>query len=143
MDYEAKIKQNIKDRRESLGVTRTEMARRLDISLYAYRKLESGDTRIFTKSFRNFAEQTDTSPIDLVNGYGTSDEKTGQLERTIQEMKERHLKETEELQKRIEDQDRQIRLLIQAAKDKDDVIESNKKLIRQYERRLEETGSEV
>lgn len=143
MDYEAKIKQNIKDRRESLGVTRTEMARRLDISLFAYRKLESGDTRIFTKSFRNFAEQTNTPLIDLVNGYGASDERTGQLERTILEMKERHLKEIEDLKKKIEDLDRQIRLLIQAARDKDDVIESNKKLIRQYERRLEEAGSEV
>lgn len=133
---EATIKENIRNRRESLGISQTEMARRLDISLNAYRKLEKGKTRIFTSSFRAFAEETRTSVIDLVSGYRNSDG-SGNGIGTEQS------KIIEELTAEISRLRKEITSLSASLKDKDDVIDSNKKLIRQYERRLEENDSEV
>lgn len=133
---EATIKENIRNRRESLGISQTEMARRLDISLNAYRKLEKGKTRIFTNSFRAFAEETRTSVIDLVSGYNHSD---GSENGNITEQ----TKVIEELTAEISRLRKEISSLSASLKDKDDVIDSNKKLIRQYERRLEENDPEV
>ena len=100
MDEETRIKENIRNRRESLGISQTEMARRLDISLNAYRKLEKGKTRIFTNSFRAFAEETSTTVVELVTGYRHDDrqaEEAALLEARIQEAEAGHRKETERL----------------------------------------------
>ena len=43
---DATIKNNLEKKRNELGLSQTEMARRLEISLNAYRKLEKGKTRI-------------------------------------------------------------------------------------------------
>lgn len=143
---EAAIKKNIRNRRESLGISQTEMARRLDISLNAYRKLEKGKTRIFTNSFRAFAEETSTSVIDLVSGYSHSDgseKDRAFFESRIHEIETEHSKVIEEMSSEISRLRKEISSLSASLKDKDDVIDSNKKLIRQYERRLEENDSEV
>lgn len=46
---DATIKNNLEKKRNELGLSQTEMARRLEISLNAYRKLEKGKTRILNE----------------------------------------------------------------------------------------------
>lgn len=63
------IKVNLERKRNELGLSQTEMARRLDISLNAYRKLEKGKTRILNEHVGRFAEETGVSVAELVNGF--------------------------------------------------------------------------
>lgn len=66
---DATIKNNLEKKRNELGLSQTEMARRLEISLNAYRKLEKGKTRILNEHVGKFAEKTGTSVAELVNGF--------------------------------------------------------------------------
>lgn len=66
---DATIKNNLEKKRNELGLSQTEMARRLEISLNAYRKLEKGKTRILNEHVEKFAEKTGTSVAELVNGF--------------------------------------------------------------------------
>lgn len=50
---DATIKNNLEKKRNELGLSQTEMARRLEISLNAYRKLEKGKTRILNEHVGN------------------------------------------------------------------------------------------
>jgi Helix-turn-helix. len=134
---EGQIKTNIQKKRISLGCTQTEMAKRLDISLNAYRKLESGKTKIFSNSFKKFTEVTETSFSELVDGFsGTTFEKeVRQLkdgyDQKILELQKEHAEEVQRLQN-------QIKANAATLKDKEDINISDKKLIAQYERRIEE-----
>jgi GGDEF domain-containing protein len=58
---DATIKGNILRKRTELRLSQKEMAARLDISLNAYRKIESGKTRIINEHVQAFAERTGTS----------------------------------------------------------------------------------
>ena len=76
MDEEKLIKQKIKATRERKGYTRKEMAERLNLSVQGYSNLETGQTSLFTKSFRAFAEETEIPICELVSGLSYSEIET-------------------------------------------------------------------
>ncbi|MBQ0144769.1 MAG: helix-turn-helix domain-containing protein [Bacteroidales bacterium] len=146
MDEETRIKENIRRRRNNLGITQTEMARLLDITLHAYRKLESGDTRIFTKSFRTFARETETPINELVTGFSIEEGKDlmqlrEEFDRKMDSVSKSHNEEVRELSAVNLRLQKEIIKLEAMIRDKDDIIRTDKKLIRQYEKRISKLES--
>ena len=133
---DATIKSNLERKRNELGLSQTEMARRLEISLNAYRKLEKGKTRILNEHVEKFAEKTGTSVAELVNGFepisslsvGLNDIKEN-YDKKFRVLEEGYIKEISMLRKEIE-------RLTEKIKDKDELISINRKLICRYEEEL-------
>ncbi|HBN02180.1 MAG TPA: hypothetical protein DD383_06185 [Rikenellaceae bacterium] len=133
---DATIKSNLEKKRNELGLSQTEMARRLEISLNAYRKLEKGKTRILNEHVEKFAEKTGTSVAELVNGFepisslsvGLNDIKEN-YDKKFRVLEEGYIKEISMLREEIE-------RLTEKIKDKDEIISINRKLICRYEEEL-------
>ncbi len=132
----ATIKNNLEKKRNELGLSQTEMARRLEISLNAYRKLEKGNTRILNEHVEKFAEKTGTSVAELVNGFepinsamtGLNDVKEN-YDKKLRVLEDGYIKEIVMLKAEIERLNEKLR-------DKDEIISINRKLIRRYEKEL-------
>lgn len=139
---DATIKNNLEKKRNELGLSQTEMARRLEISLNAYRKLEKGKTRILNEHVEKFAEKTGTSVAELVNGFepissakaGLNDVKES-YDKKLRELEDGYLKDIAALKTEIEHLKEKIR-------DKDEIISMNRKLILRYEEDLKLKGRE-
>ncbi len=130
------IKSNILKRRSDLGLTQTEMARRLGISLTAYRKIESGKTRILNSQLAKIAETTDTPLETLVVGFTPVDPANYSLEE-IRETYEDRLRDLNSSYMREHESLREeIRRLEERLRDKDEIIENNRKLISHLEKEL-------
>ena len=133
---DATIKNNLEKKRNELGLSQTEMARRLEISLNAYRKLEKGKTRILNEHVEKFAEKTGTSVAELVNGFeprnsamvGLNDVKEN-YDKKLRVLEDGYIKEIAMLKTEIERLNDKI-------KDKDEIISMNRKLILRYEKEL-------
>ena len=130
---DATIKSNLEKKRNELGLSQTEMARRLEISLNAYRKLEKGRTRILNEHVGKFAEKVGVSVAELVNGFepinsvqvGLNDVKEN-YDRKLRVLEDGYLKEIAVLKAEIE-------RLNDKLSDKDEIININRKLISRYE----------
>ncbi|MBQ2530914.1 MAG: helix-turn-helix transcriptional regulator [Bacteroidales bacterium] len=61
--------ENLRKARTARGMTKTELAKRLEISLPAYRKIESGQTRIINSHYEKCAEILGIPLIELINGF--------------------------------------------------------------------------
>lgn len=61
--------ENLRKVRTARGMTKTELAKRLEISLPAYRKIESGQTRIINSHYEKCAEILGIPLIELINGF--------------------------------------------------------------------------
>ena len=61
--------ENLRKARTPRGMTQTELAKRLEISLPAYRKIESGQTRIINSNYEKCAEILGIPLIELINGF--------------------------------------------------------------------------
>ena len=127
---DATIKNNLEKKRNELGLSQTEMARRLEISLNAYRKLEKGKTRILNEHVGKFAEKTGTSVAELVNGF----EPISSATERINDIKERDLEDG--YIKTIASLKADIERLNERLQDKDEIISMNRKLILRYEKEL-------
>lgn len=109
---------NLRKARVARGLTQTEIAQRLDISLTAYQKIESGKTNIINKHYAQCAEELDVPLYDLVNGDQAEDGEYLKFE----EAKVEYLSQIEQLS-------RQVALLENAIKDKDKIIHTQELLI--------------
>ena len=109
---------NLRKARVARGLTQTEIAQRLDISLTAYQKIESGKTNIINKHYAQCAEELDVPLYDLVNGDQAED---GEYQK-FEEAKVEYLSQIEQLS-------RQVALLENAIKDKDKIIHTQELLI--------------
>ena len=61
--------ENLRKARMARGMTQTEIAERVNISLTAYQKIESGKTRIINKNYENCADVLGIPLVELVNGF--------------------------------------------------------------------------
>lgn len=127
---------NLEKKRNELGLSQTEMARRLEISLNAYRKLEKGKTRILNEHVGRFAEETGISVAELVNGF----EPVNSFESGLDSIKEAYDKKIRALEdgylSEIKAMKEEIRRLSEKLQDKEEVIASNRKLINRFEKEL-------
>ena len=142
MDEEKLIKQKIKATRERKGYTRKEMAERLNLSVQGYSNLETGQTSLFTKSFRAFAEETEIPICELVSGlsYSEIETLTGMKEKYEQrlELMERGSRhEIDDLRNENKRLQETLLKMEEAIRDKDYIIETGKKLIARYEKEFE------
>lgn len=130
------IKNNLEKKRNELGLSQTEMARRLEISLNAYRKLEKGRTRILNEHVEKFAEKVGISVAELVNGFEPIDS----VESGLNDVKESYDKKLRLLEdsylKEIAVLKAEIERLNEKIKDKDDLINTNRMLIQRYQTEL-------
>ena len=130
------IKGNLEKKRNELGLSQTEMARRLEISLNAYRKLEKGKTRILNEHVGKFAEETGVSIAELVNGF----EPVNSFESGLESIKEAYDKKIRVLEdgyiSEIKAMKEEIRRLNEKIRDKEEVIAVNRKLISRLEKEL-------
>ncbi len=130
---DATIKSNLEKKRNELGLSQTEMAHRLEISLNAYRKLEKGKTRILNEHVGRFAEKAGVSVAELVNGFepissvqvGLDDVKEN-YDRKLRVLEDGYVKEIAVLKAEIE-------RLNDKLNDKDEIINANRRLISRYE----------
>ena len=127
---------HLEKKRNELGLSQTEMARRLEISLNAYRKLEKGKTRILNEHVGKFAEETGISVAELVNGF----EPVNSFESGLDSIKEAYDKKIRALEdgylSEIKAMKEEIRRLNEKLQDKEEVIASNRKLISRFEKEL-------
>ena len=112
------IKDNIRKVRQRRRLTQEEMAHRLNISITAYRDLEKGKTSILNNYVGQIADVFDTSAEELVLGYkpiqmGIQD---------VKEVREEYQGKVFNLERRIQDLEKVIRLL-------EENIESKKQII--------------
>ncbi len=130
------IKGNLARKRNELGLSQTEMARRLVISLNAYRKLEKGNTRILNEHVGRFAEEAGVSVAELVNGF----EPVSSFESGLDSIKEAYDKKIRALEdsylNEIKVMKEEIQRLNEKLRDKEEVISMNRKLINRYEKEL-------
>lgn len=130
------IKDNLLRKRNELGISQSEMARRLEMSLNAYRKLESGKTRILNEHVPMFAETTGVSVAELVCGF----EPVNPAEAGLTDVKEDYERKIRVIEtgyrKELEDLHAEISRLKERLRDKEDVIAMEKRLILHYEKSL-------
>ena len=136
---DATIKRNLERKRNELGLSQTEMAHRLEISLNAYRKLVQGDTRIINVHVTRFADETGTSLAELVNGF----EPVSSIEKALDSIREAYNSRIEELNGQISSLEDEIRRLEEKIKDKEAVIASDQRLIARYEKELGLDGQQT
>ena len=72
--------ENLRKARTARGMTQTELAKRLEISLPAYRKIESGQTRIINSHYEKCAEILGIPLIELINGFMPVMDSAGEFE---------------------------------------------------------------
>ena len=136
---DATIKGNILRKRTELRLSQKEMAARLDISLNAYRKIESGKTRIINEHVQAFAERTGTSLSSLVLGFDPVDPQEVQsLEVLREEFRKQALAQQAPLLEELDRLRAENARLREKVADKEAVIKSDQKLIRRYEKELSE-----
>ncbi len=140
---DATIKSNLERKRTELGYSQTEMARRLEISLNAYRKLERGTTRILNEHIEKFARETGVSVAELVNGFEPIDS----VETGLHEVKDNYSRIIGEIEsnyrKELEALKAENAILKEKLKSKEETLEYDRKLISRYEKelgRLSENG---
>ena len=132
---DASIRNNMRKARESLGISQSEMALRLEMSLTAYHKLENGPTRIMNEHVVKFASIAGMSLEKLVNGYepidsveAGLDEVRSNYETTLKSLNDSYIKEIEMLKA----ENSRLKEKIQ---DKEELLQTARKLIAQYEKR--------
>ncbi|MGN1215952.1 MAG: helix-turn-helix domain-containing protein [Candidatus Cryptobacteroides sp.] len=146
MDEEKQIKLHIKATREKKGYTRKQMAERLNLSVQGYNNLETGQTSLFTKSFRAFAEETQVPICELVSGLSYSEiegltEVKERYENTLSLMEKGFRQKIDELRTENRRLQETIGKLEETIHDKEYIIETGKKLIARYEKELERLDS--
>ena len=134
---EITIRENLKRARISSGLTQTEMAERIGISVTAYQKIESGRTRILNTNFSKCAEVLGVSLSELVNGFIP----VRDAEAVIEDVRESYglkmrVQESGYLNE-IQNKDREIGRLKDVIRDKEDTVATQKLLIDQLLSRLE------
>lgn len=63
------IKENIRKRREDLGITQSEMALRLGMDRTSYRNLETGSTRVLNPRLEDIASLLGTTVTGILTGH--------------------------------------------------------------------------
>lgn len=134
---EITIRENLKNARISSGLTQSEMADRIGISVTAYQKIESGRTRILNPNFSKCADVLGVSLSELVNGFMP----VRDAEAVIEDVRESYglkirVQESGYLNE-LQSKDREIGRLKDVIKDKEDTIATQKLLIDQLLSRLE------
>lgn len=133
---DSSIKGNIHKLRVRAGLSQSEMARRMELSLTAYRKLESGSTRILNEHLSRFAEEAGATLDEVVNGFKPISSKETTLEDVkesyeylLREEKDSHAAETKALRD-------EIQRLRDKLSDKEELLETTRKLLSHYEKEL-------
>lgn len=134
---EITIRENLKKARISSGLTQSEMAERIGISVTAYQKIESGRTRILNPNFSKCADILGVSLSELVNGFVA----VRDAEAVIADVRESYgfkmrVQETGYLNE-LQSKDREIGRLQEIIKDKQETIATQKLLIEQLMSRFE------
>lgn len=117
------IKDNIRKFRKSRKLTQEDMAHRLNISLTAYRDLEKGNTSILNNYVEQLAEVFDTTAEELVLGYRP----VQMVGKDLREVQAEYQGQVKNLENRIQDLEKVIRLLEENIESKNEIIAMLKK----------------
>ena len=134
---EITIRENLRKSRITSGMTQSEIAERIGISVTAYQKIESGRTRILNSNFSKCAGVLGVSLSELVNGFVP----VRDAEAVIADVRESYglkmrVQESGYLNE-LQSKDREIKRLQDIIKDKEDTVATQKLLIDQLLSRLE------
>lgn len=125
------IKRNLLKKRISMGITQSEMAERLGMSITAYRKLEKGPTRMLNEHLEKFSEVVGITLAELVNGFEPIDS----VESGLDEMKVSYDSKLESIQKNYRDEIQVLRKenerLRDKLADKEELLRTKDQLIAQ------------
>jgi transcriptional regulator with XRE-family HTH domain len=134
---EITIRENLKRARVSSGLTQTEMAERIGISVTAYQKIESGRTRILNTNYSKCAEVLGVSLSELVNGFVPVRDAAAVIEDVRESYGLKMRVQESGYLNEVQNKDREIGRLKDVIKDKEDTIATQKLLIDQLLSRLD------
>lgn len=130
------IKRNIKHNRERLDLTQEEMAERVGISSNAFCAIESGKTKVINSNIPKIAKAFGISVAELVNGF----EPISSEEAGLDEVKVNYDSRLHSIQDGFVKEMNVLRAenkrLAEKLEDKEALIQTQKKLISQYEKKL-------
>ncbi len=119
------IKENIRKRRDLLGITQEEAANLMGLSLTGYRDIEVGSTQIVKDNLDKIAEALDISPEELLLGYRPFPSESMRLE----EVQAEYGGKVKKYEDRITELERRISDLEKIIKSQDEVIETKNEVI--------------
>ena len=134
---ESTIRENLRNARTARGLTQAEIAERLEISVTAYQKIESGRTRILNKHFARCAETLGISVLELVNGFKPVKDAAALLTDAEESYLLKMKVQQQGFLTEIHSRDLEIASLKESVRDKDNTIATQKLLIDELMRRLD------
>ena len=123
------MSENLRKARTNQGLTQSDIAERLDISVTAYQKIESGKTRIINKNYEKCAKELGLSLSELVNGFKPVRDADSKIEDVKKEYKSKIDSLKAALHNDIEKLTNKIADLENTIGDKDKIIHTQELLI--------------
>ena len=131
------VKKNIERIRTEKKMSQEEMASALGVTRNTYRNIEKGDTKLISNTIIKFAEWAGMTPEEVVLGYLPVEDRDNALKDTREMMNRRIAVLTEEYEDKLERMRKEISLLKDLIKEKDDNIRNLKSCMAILEKRAE------
>lgn len=137
MDNES-VKKNIMNLRLERSLTQRQMAEELGMARNTYRSIEKGKTQMISETVMKVAEWAGVTPEEIVLGYLPSESGSIQLKEARERFNKRVNEITEEYEARIAGLMKEIRMLNDLLKEKDDNIRNLKSIVALIEKGQEQ-----
>lgn len=137
MDNES-VKKNIMNLRLERSLTQRQMAEELGMARNTYRSIEKGKTQMISETVMKVAEWAGVTPEEIVLGYLPSEYGSIQLKEARERFNKRVNEITEEYETRIAGLMKEIRMLNDLLKEKDDNIRNLKSIVALIEKGQEQ-----
>lgn len=124
MDNDA-IKSNIYNFRKRHRLTQAEIAGLIGISVTAYRELERGGTSIINPNIVKMADVLETTPEELVFGYGAAEQGSD----TLEDIQAQYGSRMRNLEDQIENLEKLVVSLEEIIASKNEIISMLKKML--------------
>jgi len=128
------IKDNIIRKRNELGISQEEMARRLGIVRNTYRNIERGQSAIINSHLLSIAKNLETTPEELVLGY-TPIDGTDTLNEIRVKYETEHDRMVKSYERQLKDVSEKVAMLESTIRDLRETIESKNEIISLMKRR--------
>lgn len=132
------IKKNLLKMRLEHGLSQEDMAEALGISRNAYRSIEKGGTRLVNDIVMKVAQWAGVTPEEIVLGYEPSESGSASLKDARERFNYRVKALTDDYEARMEAQRKEIALLKDLLKEKDENIRTLKSMIALLEKGQEQ-----
>ncbi len=129
------VKKNLERIRTEKKLSQEEMAGVLGVARNTYRNIEKGDTKLISDTVMKVAEWAGLTPEEVVLGYLPVEDRDGALRDAREQMDKRIARLTDDYEEKLARSRKEIALLRDLIKEKDDNIRNLKSWIAILEKR--------